>query len=53
MNPGDALERMMSRASIIVQEAEYLQEKEVWNMVVRRSQEAVELALKCSSLGEN
>lgn len=50
MNPDDALERMMSRASIIVQEAEYLQEKEVWNMVVRRSQEAVELALKCALL---
>ncbi len=50
MNPGDALERMMSRASIIIQEADYLMEKEAWSMVVRRSQEAVELALKSALL---
>jgi HEPN domain-containing protein len=50
MNPSSALERMMARASIIIQEAEYLKEKEAWNMVVRRSQESVELALKCSLL---
>ncbi|MCX6668976.1 MAG: hypothetical protein NTV25_04095 [Methanothrix sp.] len=43
MNPGRALERMMSCALTIVPEAEYLQEKEAWNMVVRRSQESVEL----------
>jgi HEPN domain-containing protein len=39
---------MMARASIILQEAEYLEEKEAWNLAVRRSQEAVELALKCA-----
>jgi HEPN domain-containing protein len=50
MNPGDALERMVSRASIILQEADYLMEKEAWNMVVRRSQETVELALKSALL---
>lgn len=50
MNQGNALVGMMSRASIILQEAEYLKEKEAWNLVVRRSQEAVELALKCSLL---
>jgi HEPN domain-containing protein len=50
MNQGNALERMMLRASIILQEAEYLKEKEAWNLVVRRSQEAVELALKCALL---
>jgi HEPN domain-containing protein len=50
MNQGNALERMMSRASIILQEAEYLKEKEAWNLAVRRSQEAVELALKCALL---
>lgn len=50
MNPSDALERMLSQASIIIQEAEYLQEKKAWNMVVRRSQESVELALKCALL---
>ena len=50
MNSRNALERMMARASIILQEAEYLEEKEAWNMVVRRSQEAVELAMKCALL---
>ncbi len=50
MNPGHALQRMMSRALIIAQEAEFLEEKDAWNMVVRRSQEAVELALKCALL---
>jgi HEPN domain-containing protein len=50
MKSGNALERMMSRALIILQEAEYLQEKEAWNLVVRRSQEGVELALKCALL---
>jgi HEPN domain-containing protein len=50
MNHGNALERMMSRASIILQEAEYLKEKEAWNLAVRRFQEAVELALKCALL---
>lgn len=50
MNPDSALKRMMARSSIILQEAEYLKEKEAWNMVVRRSQESVELALKCALL---
>lgn len=50
MNPENALERMISRASIVLQEAEYLKEKDAWNLVVRRSQEAVELALKCALL---
>lgn len=46
MNSETALKGMISRASIILQEAEYLKEKGAWNMVVRRSQETVELALK-------
>lgn len=50
MNPGNSLDRMISQALIIIGEAEYLKEKEAWNMVVRRSQEAVELALKCALL---
>jgi HEPN domain-containing protein len=50
MNSETALKGMISRASIILQEAEYLKEKGAWNMVVRRSQEAVELALKCALL---
>jgi len=48
VNTGNAVERMISQALIIVEEAEYLQEKRAWNMVVRRSQEAVELALKAA-----
>ena len=50
MNSETALKGMISRASIILLEAEYLTEKEAWNMVVRCSQEAVELALKCALL---
>jgi HEPN domain-containing protein len=50
MNPGNSLDRMISQALIIIGEAEYLKEKEAWNLVVRRSQEAVELALKCALL---
>jgi len=49
MNPGEgSAEQMISRALIIVEEAEYLDEKGAWNLVVRRSQEAVELALKAA-----
>ena len=48
MNQGNALERMMARASVILQEAEFLKEEEAWNLAVRRSQESVELALKCA-----
>jgi HEPN domain-containing protein len=48
MNQGNAPERMMARASVILQEAEFLKEKEAWNLAVRRSQESVELALKCA-----
>lgn len=50
MNSDMALKGMISRASIIMQEAEYLNEIKAWNMVVRRSQESVELALKCALL---
>jgi len=50
MNPDDSTKRMISRAIIIVEEAEYLQGKQAWNMVVRRSQEVVELALKAALL---
>jgi HEPN domain-containing protein len=38
---------MIERSSVVLGEAEYLKDKEAWNMVVRRSQESVELALKC------
>jgi HEPN domain-containing protein len=37
---------MFQRALIILDEAKSLRAKEVWNLVVRRCQEAVELALK-------
>lgn len=50
MSTIDSLERMISQAMIIIGEAEYLFEKDAWNMVVRRSQEAVELAMKCALL---
>jgi HEPN domain-containing protein len=50
MNPGNSLDRMISQALIIIGEAEYLMEREAWNMVVRRSQEVVELVLKCALL---
>lgn len=48
MNPDASTKRMISRALIIIEEAEYLQGKQAWNMVVRRSQEVVELALKAA-----
>jgi len=44
-NKGNA-EVMLQRASIILDEARSLRERGVWNLVVRRCQEAVELALK-------
>ncbi len=50
MNPDESTKRMISRALIIIEEAEYLQGKQAWNMVVRRSQEVVELALKAALL---
>ncbi len=50
MNPNAPARRMVSRALIIIEEAEYLQRKLAWNMVVRRSQEVVELALKAALL---
>jgi len=50
MNPDASTKRMISRALIIIEEAEYLQGRQAWNMVVRRSQEVVELALKASLL---
>ncbi|NMB85361.1 MAG: HEPN domain protein [Methanosaeta sp. PtaB.Bin018] len=48
MKSDESTKRMISRATIIVEEAEYLQRKQAWNMVVRRSQEVVELALKAA-----
>lgn len=37
---------MLQRAAIILEEAKNLKARGVWNLVVRRCQEAVELALK-------
>jgi len=50
MNPEESARRMVSRALVIIDEARFLQERGAWNMVVRRSQEAVELALKATLL---
>jgi HEPN domain-containing protein len=36
----------LERARVILEEARSLQAKGVWNLVVRRAQEVVELALK-------
>jgi hypothetical protein len=54
MSPDCSLQKMMERSSLVLGEAEYLMEKGAWNMVVRRSQESVELALQVRSpLGKN
>jgi HEPN domain-containing protein len=46
MTNQEAAEYSLRRAKIILEEAEHLRDQEVWNLVVRRCQEAVELALK-------
>ena len=46
MNNRKAASLALKRAEVIVSEAASLQAKEVWNLVIRRAQEAVELALK-------
>jgi HEPN domain-containing protein len=46
MNNQEAAGLALKRAEVILSEAESLQAKGVWNLVIRRAQEAVELALK-------
>ena len=46
MTNREAAQYSLQRARIILKEAEHLRDQEVWNLVVRRCQEAVELALK-------
>lgn len=46
MNTQEAARMNLSRAEVILEEARNLRFKEAWNLVVRRAQEAVELALK-------
>ncbi|NIN96332.1 MAG: HEPN domain-containing protein, partial [Anaerolineae bacterium] len=46
MNNREAASLALKRAEVIFNEAESLRAKGVWNLVVRRAQEAVELALK-------
>jgi len=46
MNSREAASLALKRAEVILSEAESLRAKEVWNLVVRRAQEGVELALK-------
>ncbi|HDL86312.1 MAG TPA: HEPN domain-containing protein [Candidatus Acetothermia bacterium] len=46
MNSHDAAQRGVKRAMLVLEEARDLQRRSAWNLVVRRSQEAVELALK-------
>jgi len=46
MTNQEAAQYSLQRAKIILDEAEHLSEQGAWNLVVRRCQEAVELALK-------
>jgi len=46
MTNRDAAQYSLQRAKIILTEAEHLRDQEIWNLVVRRCQEAVELALR-------
>lgn len=46
MNNLDAARRSLDRASLILEEATHLRSRGGWNLVVRRCQESVELALK-------
>ena len=46
MTNQEAAEYSLKRAQVILGEAEHLKAQEAWNLVVRRCQEAVELALK-------
>lgn len=46
MNTQEAARLNLRRAEVILEEAQSLKAKETWNLVVRRAQEAVELALK-------
>ena len=46
MNNREAAGLALERAEVILSEAASLRAKGVWNLVVRRAQEAVELALK-------
>lgn len=48
MNLGELTKRDLKRAKLIYEEAENYHARGVWNMIVRRAQEAVELALKAS-----
>lgn len=46
MNTHEAASRSLDRATLILDEAQYLEGKGAWNLVVRRCQEVIELALK-------
>lgn len=46
MNTRQAARSNLERAALILEEAQRYQQRAVWNLVIRRCQEAVELALK-------
>ena len=46
MNTQEAAQSNLARAGLILEEAHRFRDRRVWNLVVRRAQEAVELALK-------
>ncbi|MEN3010619.1 MAG: HEPN domain-containing protein [Candidatus Bipolaricaulaceae bacterium] len=48
MTQGDLAKRDLRRAELILEEARAYLQKKAWNLVVRRAQEATELALKAA-----
>lgn len=50
MNSVPMVQAMLERAQVVPDEARYLYERQRWNLVVRRCQERVELALKAALL---
>jgi len=50
INSREAASLALKRAEVILSEAESLRAKGVWNLVMRRAQEGVEMALKGSSI---
>ncbi len=50
MTTHEGAQRSLNRAALILEEARHLQQRAAWNLVVRRCQEVVELALKAALL---
>ncbi len=50
MKNNEMAQAMLERAEVVLHEARYLFQKGHWNLVIRRCQESVELALKAALL---